>query len=73
MNNFPRLKEGLCPTLDQAYSTLLKDLDERGMLDETLVLLRSQHGRTPKIGSKPGGAREHWSHACCGPGYSQVR
>ena len=66
VNNFPRLKEGLCPTLDQVYSTLLEDLDERGMLDETLVLLMSEHGRTPKIGSKPGGAREHWSHAYCG-------
>ena len=36
------------------------------MLDETLVLLVSEHGRTPKIGNKPGGAREHWSGAYCG-------
>jgi hypothetical protein len=66
VNNFPRLKEGLCPTLDQVYSTLLVDLDQRGMLDETVVLLMSEHGRTPKIGKKPGGSREHWSHAYCG-------
>ena len=36
------------------------------MLDETVVLLMSEHGRTPKIGKKPGGSREHWSHAYCG-------
>ena len=66
VNNFPRLKEGLCPTLDQVYSTLLDDLDQRGMLDDTLVLLMSEHGRTPVIGDKPGGSREHWSHAYCG-------
>jgi len=66
VNNFPRLKEGLCPTLDQVYSTLLDDLDQRGMLDDTLVLLMSEHGRTPRIGNKPGGSREHWSHAYCG-------
>ena len=65
-NNFPRLKEGLCPTLDQVYSTLLDDLDQRGLLDETLVLLVSEHGRTPKIGKKPGGGREHWSYAYSG-------
>ena len=65
-NNFPRLKDGLCPTLDQVYSTLLEDLDQRGLLDETLVLLVSEHGRTPKIGKKPGGGREHWSYAFSG-------
>lgn len=66
VNNFPRLKEGLCPTLDQVYTTLLQDLDQRGMLDETLVLLLSEHGRTPKVAQKPGGGREHWSYAYCG-------
>ena len=66
VNNFPRLRGGLCPTLDQVYCTLLEDLEQRGMLDETLVLLMSEHGRTPQIGSKPGGAREHWSYAYCG-------
>ena len=66
VNNFPRLKRGLCPTLDQVYCTLLEDLEQRGLLDETLVLLMSEHGRTPQIGSKPGGAREHWSGAYCG-------
>lgn len=61
-NHFPRLKEYLLPVFDQSYSALLRDLDERGLLDETLVLCISEHGRTPKIDSKPmGAARHHWS------------
>jgi hypothetical protein len=66
VNNFPRLKEGLCPTLDQVYPALLDDLEQRGLLDETLVLLISEHGRTPKLSNKPGGGREHWGYAYCG-------
>lgn len=65
-NNFPRLKEGLCPTLDRVYPALLDDLEQRGLLDETLVLLISEHGRTPQVSAKPGGGREHWSGAYCG-------
>jgi uncharacterized protein DUF1501 len=61
-NHYPRLKEYLLPVFDQAYPALLRDLDERGLLDETLVLCISEHGRTPKIDSKPlGAARHHWS------------
>jgi hypothetical protein len=66
VNNFPRLKEGLCPTLDQVYPALLEDLDQRGLLDETLVVLMSEHGRTPRLSNKPGGGREHWGYAYCG-------
>jgi hypothetical protein len=66
VNNFPRLKEGLCPTLDQVYPALLEDLEQRGLLDETLVLLISEHGRTPKLSNAPGGGREHWGYAYCG-------
>ena len=63
-NHFPRLKNYLLPVFDQSYSALINDLDERGMLDETLVLCTSEHGRTPQIDSKPtGGARHHWSRA----------
>lgn len=63
-NHYPRLKEYLLPGMDLAFSALLNDLDERGMLDETLVLWISEHGRTPKIDSKPKGAgRHHWSRA----------
>jgi hypothetical protein len=65
-NNFPRLKEGLCPTLDRVYPALLDDLRQRGMLDDTLVLLISEHGRTPRLSNKPGGGREHWGYAYCG-------
>jgi hypothetical protein len=61
-NHFPRLKEYLLPVFDQAYSALIADLDQRGLLDETLVLCISEHGRTPQIDSKPrGGGRHHWS------------
>jgi len=61
-NHFPRLKDYLLPVFDDAYSALLADLDERGLLDETLVLNMSEHGRTPQIDNKPKGAgRHHWS------------
>ncbi|HVX64007.1 MAG TPA: DUF1501 domain-containing protein [Pirellulales bacterium] len=61
-NHFPRLKQYLLPVFDQTYSALIRDLDERGLLDETLVICISEHGRTPKIDSKPKGAgRHHWS------------
>lgn len=61
--HYPRMKELLLPGFDQAYPTLLNDLDERGLLDETLVIWMSEHGRTPQINSKPGAGREHWSRA----------
>lgn len=61
-NHYPRLKEYLLPGFDRAYSALINDLDQRGMLEETLVLWLSEHGRTPQIDSKPPGAgRHHWS------------
>lgn len=67
-NHFPRMKEFLLPVFDQAFSALILDLEARGLLDETLVLVLSEHGRTPQIDSKPPGAgRHHWSRA-----YSQV-
>lgn len=63
-NHFPRLKEYLLPGFDAAYPALIRDLDQRGLLDETLVLCISEHGRTPQIDSKPKGAgRHHWSRA----------
>jgi hypothetical protein len=63
-NHFPRLKEYLLPGFDRAYAGLLRDLRARGLLDETLVLCLSEHGRTPQIDSKPKGAgRHHWSRA----------
>ena len=66
-NHFPRLKEYLLPGMDLAYSALILDLEERGLLSETLVLWMSEHGRTPQIDSKPIGAgRHHWSRAYSG-------
>jgi hypothetical protein len=63
-NHFPRLREYLLPGFDRAYPTLILDLEQRGLLEETLVLWLSEHGRTPLIDSKPKGAgRHHWSRA----------
>ncbi len=49
----------IMPPLDRALSTLLDDLSERGMLDETLVMVSSEFGRTPKI--NPDAGRDHWA------------
>jgi hypothetical protein len=46
------------PIMDQAYSALLEDLGDRGLLDETLVVWMGEFGRTPKING--GGGRDHW-------------
>jgi hypothetical protein len=46
------------PFFDQAYSALITDLEERGMLDSTLVMISSEFGRTPKINQNAG--RDHW-------------
>jgi len=46
------------PAFDQAYASLIRDLDRRGLLDETLVLVASEFGRTPKINATAG--RDHW-------------
>jgi uncharacterized protein (DUF1501 family) len=63
-NHYPRLKEYLLPGFDLAYSGLLRDLEARDLLEETAVLWMSEHGRTPRIDSKPKGAgRHHWSRA----------
>jgi hypothetical protein len=66
--NFVDLKSRLCPVTDQAFSALLEDLDQRGMLDETLVVWTGEFGRTPRVGQGvPGGAgagrdgRDHWA------------
>lgn len=47
------------PPVDQALSALLTELDERGLLDETLVMVSSEFGRTPKLNGE--GGRDHWS------------
>ncbi|QDS91501.1 hypothetical protein FF011L_02310 [Roseimaritima multifibrata] len=66
-NNFNCLKDHLLPEFDQAYSALLEDLHQKGLLDETLVIVTSEMGRTPKIGDVrsggvSGAGRDHWTH-----------
>ena len=56
--NFEMLQDQHCPILDRAYSALLDDLHDRGLLDETLVVMMGEFGRTPKI--NPRAARDHW-------------
>lgn len=53
-----RLKNVLVPPTDDAFSALLDDLSDRGMLDETLIVCMSEFGRTPKINGA--GGRDHW-------------
>jgi uncharacterized protein (DUF1501 family) len=58
--NFPILKDYNLPQLDQTLSALIGDLDGRGLLDETLVVLLSEMGRTPRV--NPSGGRDHWTY-----------
>jgi hypothetical protein len=50
--------QGQMPPVDQAIAALISDLDERGLLDSTLVMVTSEFGRTPKINGT--GGRDHW-------------
>ena len=58
-NNFGRLRESLMPPTDAAFSALLEDLEQRGMLDDTLVVCMGDFGRSPLINRS--GGRDHWS------------
>jgi hypothetical protein len=57
-NNAGRLRDVLCPQFDQAFAALLEDLAGSGRLDETLVVVMGEFGRTPKINAN--GGRDHW-------------
>jgi hypothetical protein len=62
--NFSRLKRQLLPPLDQGVAALLDDLHATGLVDETLVLMLGEFGRTPKITTMPGTrspGRDHWA------------
>lgn len=66
-NNFECLKEHLLPEFDRGLSGLLADLSDRGLLDETLVMVTSEMGRQPRIGDPrsggtSGAGRDHWTH-----------
>jgi hypothetical protein len=56
--NFEALKSELLPMVDRSLSALLEDLDDRGMLEQTLVMVMGEFGRTPKINAAAG--RDHW-------------
>jgi hypothetical protein len=56
-NNYPRLRK-LLPPFDRGLAAFLQDLDERGLLDSTLVVCLGEFGRTPKINEDAG--RDHW-------------
>src|SRR5260370_26878336 len=67
-NNFNCLRDRLLPEFDRPFAALLGDLSERGLLDETLVIVSSEMGRKPKIGDPrsgglDGAGRDHWT-AC---------
>jgi hypothetical protein len=67
-DNFNCLKKYLLPQFDQAFSAFMEDMSSRGLLDETLVMVTSEMGRTPKVGDRrsggvAGAGRDHWT-AC---------
>jgi arylsulfatase A-like enzyme len=57
-NNFGMLKNMNLPVLDQVYPALIQDLDERGLLDSTLVVVMGEMGRSPRVNKAAG--RDHW-------------
>jgi uncharacterized protein (DUF1501 family) len=64
-NNFYCLRERLLPDFDRAYAALLDDLHQRGLLNDTLVVVTAEMGRMPKIGDPRSGGvggagRDHW-------------
>jgi Protein of unknown function (DUF1501) len=60
-NNFRALNNRLLPPLDKAISTLVRDLESRGLLDETVVVCAGEFGRTPRVNTTAG--RDHWSRS----------
>jgi uncharacterized protein (DUF1501 family) len=54
------LKTVLAPPADQAFSALVEDLEQRGLLDETLVVCMAEFGRSPRLNGAAG--RDHWGH-----------
>jgi hypothetical protein len=67
-DHFKLMRRSLCPPFDRAISSLLDDLVERGLLDDTLVVFMGEFGRTPKVGMITSGAgatadgRDHWPY-----------
>ncbi len=61
--NADRLQDCLCPMFDVTFDALMTDLEERGLLAETLVVVVGEFGRTPRINQV--GGRDHWGHCFC--------
>jgi len=57
-NQITRSMKGTMPALDQGLAMLINDLDQRGLLDSTMIMVSSEFGRTPKINRNAG--RDHW-------------
>ena len=57
-NNAARVRDVLCPQFDRTFATLITDLHQRGLLDETLVVVMGEFGRSPKHNAN--GGRDHW-------------
>ena len=66
--HYPLLKKSILPYADGAFSALLEDMEERGLLEETLVVAMGEFGRTPRLGQITSSAgadkagRDHWPH-----------
>ncbi len=58
-NNFIQLRRVNLPNLDQTFDALMEDLEQRGLLDETLIVMMSDFGRTPRVNGNAG--RDHWT------------
>jgi len=58
---FPSLEKDMLPHVDRAFSALVSDLERRGLLDSTLVVMMGEMGRTPRVNNDAG--RDHWSQA----------
>lgn len=68
-DNWGKLKNTLLPQLDQGLAALTDDLAASGLLEETLVIVMGEFGRTPKVSTLPGQTlpgRDHWAHAYSG-------
>lgn len=52
------MKDGFLPRWDRAYTALIEDLEQRGMLKDTMVVAWGEFGRTPRVNSN--GGRDHW-------------
>ncbi|MCH2362124.1 MAG: DUF1501 domain-containing protein [Pirellulales bacterium] len=68
LRHFPILRKSLLPFFDRGFSAFMEDMSQRGLLEDTLLVMMGEFGRTPKIGQattstiKMPGGRDHWGH-----------